>query len=318
MIENNFQTNQLIYGCMHLGGGWNSHPINASDMHVADKAVYSALETGIRIFDHADIYTLGKAQIAFGNILKNDPALRSKIIIQSKTGIVIGGGPDKSNIYNLSGKYMHQQVEIILNQLQTDYLDVLLLHRPDVLLKGEEIADTFQQLQNSGKVKFFGVSNMSLAHIQHIGFYWKQPLVANQIQLSLNNAQLLYNLATVNTQGSKYDNTDGILLHAREQQYAIQAWGALDRGKYLSDHDDAFNAQEQQVAMLIRQLADKYNTNRYAVVLAWLMQIPGIIQPVIGTTHPERIKQCGEAMQVHLSHEEWYQLWLTAMHVSLP
>lgn len=318
MQENIFIAKQLIYGCMHLGGGWDQEPITANDMYVAEKAIYTALESGIRIFDHADIYTFGKAQIVFGNILKNDPDLRSKIILQSKTGIVIGGGPDNSNIYNLSGKYIQQQVEIILNQLQTEYLDVLLLHRPDALMLGEEIADTFLQLQNKGTVKYFGVSNMSLAQFKHVSHYWKQPLIANQIQLSLDHSQLLYNLATVNTQESKYDATDGILFNSIEQKYALQAWGALDKGKYTEGQHDTFSAHENATAKLVQHLAEKYATNTYAVVLAWLLHIPGIIQPVIGTTKPNRIQACADAMQLKLSHEDWYCLWLTARHTQLP
>jgi len=147
---------------MGLGGDWNTNPLTNDDIRIAGKAVEAALESGITIFDHADIYTMGKAEVVFGKLLYKNPSLRANIVLQSKAGICHHKGADKSNYYDLSKEYLLQQVDAILQRLQTDYLDIFLLHRPDPLLNPEEIGDAFATLKKAGKVKSFGVSNMSL------------------------------------------------------------------------------------------------------------------------------------------------------------
>lgn len=316
--ENTIHKKELIYGCMHLGGGWNTEPVSAEDEKKAETAVYAALQSGITLFDHADIYAMGKAQIVFGRLLKNDPELRKKITLQSKTGIVLGAGPGGGNIYDLSKKYILQQTEKILDQLQTDHLDILLLHRPDILMNAPEIAETFLLLLSQGLVHQFGVSNMSANQIQLLRKYCQVPLITNQVQLSLHHSQMLWNQVTVNTHAYAANGSEGILHDAALHKYSIQAWGALDRGKFTNGMHDGLTETEKNTVNYLEQLAGKYNTNAYAIALAWLFSIPLNVQPIIGTTRPDRISAAAESVRVDLTHDEWYRLWLTAIDRKMP
>jgi len=313
------QNNCLIYGCMGLGGGWNRDPLTSGDEKTANEAIYAAMEIGIDKFDLADIYAYGKAEEVFGKVLKSNPELRKMITLQSKAGIMLGQGPDNSSIYNFGRDYLIQQVQGSLRRLQTDYLDVLLLHRPDILTPAYEIADTFHYLKEQGYVKQFGVSNMSVSQIQTILSYWTDGLVANQIRLSLGHSLALDPGVRINTTAIPYDaGLHGMLEYCQKNNLSIQAWGPLDRGLYTGKPHEALNGQELKTAMLVSKLAIKYDVPVNSIVLAWLFQLPVIIQPVIGTTNLKRIRDCKEALKVKLSHGEWYELWITARGKPLP
>lgn len=315
----NGQRNCLIYGCMGLGGGWNRNPITSDDEKIAYEAIYTALETGIERFDLADIYAYGKAEEVFGKVIKSNPGLRNKIIIQSKSGIMLGKGPDNSNIYNFKKDYLVQQVQGILKRLQTDYLDIFLLHRPDILMHASEIAETFHYLREEGYVKQFGVSNMSVNQILLIRNYWKEGLIANQIRLSLGHCLALDIGVSINTSMIPYDSgLQGMLEFCQINNMAIQAWGSLDHGLYTGKPNTSLNGKELETERLVSKLAGKYKVPANSIALAWLLMIPGTIQPIIGTTKPERIRACKEALEVKISHEEWYELWITARGKPLP
>jgi len=309
----------LIYGCMGLGGGWNRNPITSDDEKIAYDAIYAALDTGIERFDLADIYAYGKAEEVFGKVIKNNPELRNKIILQSKSGIMLGKGPGNSNIYNFNKDYLIQQVRDILKRLQTDYLDIFLLHRPDILSHASEIAETFHYLRDVGYVKQFGVSNMSVNQIRLIQNYWKEGLFANQIRLSLGHSIALDIGVSINTFMIPFDSgLQGMLEFCQINNMAIQAWGSLDRGLYTGKPHASMDGKELETARLVSKLAGKYNVPENSILLAWLLMIPGTIQPIIGTTKPERIRTCKEALEVKMSHEEWYELWITARGKPLP
>ncbi len=313
------QSNCLIYGCMGLGGGWNRNPLTPNDEKTAHEAIYAALETGIERFDHADIYAYGKAEEVFGKVIKSNPGLRNKIILQSKSGIMLGKGPDNSNIYNFNKDYLIQQVRGILKRLQTDYLDIFLLHRPDILSHASEIAETFHYLREEGYVKQFGVSNMSVSQIRLIQNYWKEGLVANQIRLSLEHSMAVDIGVSINTSMIPYDSgLQGMLEFCQINNMAIQAWGSLDRGLYTGKPHASLDRKELETAKLVSKLAGKFNVPENSILLAWLLMIPGTIQPIIGTTKPERIRACKKALEVKMSHEEWYELWITARGKPLP
>ena len=196
----------LIYGCMGLGGGWNADPVTRDDERNAAAAIHAALETGIDTFDHADIYTFGKAEEVFGRVLKSEPGLREKMIVQSKVGIHLRRGPKNANTYNFSREYILQQVHIMVTRLGTGYLDMLLLHRPDSLMNAAEVAETFHALRKEGLVRNFGVSNMNIHQIQLIQKFWTEPLAANQLQLSLGHSLVLDMGVSVNTRLIPYDS----------------------------------------------------------------------------------------------------------------
>ena len=309
---------ELIYGCMGLGGGWNSNPLNSDDFKQAENAIEAALEAGITYFDHADIYTVGKAELIFGQLLKAKPSLRDQIILQSKAGICYHKGLMNSSIYDLSKKYLLQQVDIILKRLQTDYLDVFMLHRPDPLMNPEEIADTFRVLKKSGKVKRFGVSNMTLHQIDFIQKHCDDQLVANQIQLSLGHSLLIDSGILANRVNTlDFNGVEGLLEYTQSNNLAIQAYSPLMGGRF-SGNDKLATKEDKKTIDLVNQFAEKYNTTSSSILLAWVMKIPGNVQPIIGTTNPQRIAECKEAVTIELSRLDWYNLWITARGEKIP
>ena len=303
---------------MGLGGDWTSSPLTANDLKIAKKAMEAALEIGINYFDHADIYTLGKAETVFGELLRNNSTLRDKIILQSKAGILLHEGLLNSNIYNSNKEYLMNQVDVILKRLQTDYLDVFMIHRPDPLINPEEIAETFSALKKSGKVKSFGVSNMSIHQIQLLQNYFEEPLVANQIQLSLGHSLVIDTGVLVNRVNKvDYNGVEGLLEYGQMNNLAIQAYGSLAGGRFTGNFELA-SAADKKTIQLVEEMAEKYQTTTAAIVLAWLFKIPGNIQPIIGTTNPQRIMACKDATTVELSRLDWYNLWITARGERIP
>ncbi len=303
---------------MGLGGDWNTNSLTATDILTAERAIEAALESEITIFDHADIYKLGKAETVFGKILHNKPSLRDKITVQSKAGICYHKGIKKSNIYDLSKAYLLQQVDAILRRLHTDYLDVFLLHRADPLLNPEEIGDTFSVLKKAGKVKRFGVSNMSLHQIKLIQKYCDEPLVANQIQLSLRHSLVLDSGVLVNrVNKTDFNGVEGLLEYAQIHDLAIQAYSSLDGGKFIRKLSSTSD-EDNETIHLVSLLAEKYNTTGASILLAWLLKIPGTIQPIIGTTNTERIRACKDAVKIELSRLDWYNLWVMARGQKIP
>ncbi len=308
---------KIIYGCMGLGGSWNTNPISIEDQKKADGVIEAALSVGITHFDHADIYTFGKAEQVFGNYLKRNKSLRDKLFIQSKTGIELHAGPLQSSTYNLSSNYMKSQVDIILKRLSTDYLDALLLHRPDPLTSMEEIAETLLQLKKSEKVKSFGVSNMSVAQIQLLQSYLDEPLITNQIRLSLAHSLLLDLEVWVNREESpKEAGLDNLLAYSQKQNFSLQAYSPLAQGIYSKNIFQ--DEKDKKTAQLIEELAEKYSTSSTGILLAWLWTIPANIEPVIGTTNLKRIKESAEALKVNISREDWYALWINSKGIKLP
>lgn len=309
---------KLIYGCMSLGGGWNGNPISADDVKHAAEAVETALGCGISTFDHADIYTNGKAEETFGRVLKEQPSLRDRMIVQTKAGIVRGTGPGLSNTYNHSPGYIRQQVEQSLRALHIDYLDALLLHRPDPLMEPHTLAELFSELRNSGKVRAFGVSNMPLETLRWLQSATELPLIANQVQLSLGHSALVAETVWSNTNTpSPAGAMSGLLPYAAAAELELQAWRPLDAALYLLPGKHEM-PEVNATRALVQELAEQYTTNPSAILLAWLLRLPGRVVPVFGTGKTERIIDAAEALNVDLSREDWYRLWVTAEGRNLP
>lgn len=312
------QHSPLVFGCMNLGGGWNSNPLSAADIAEAHLAVDAALDAGIRIFDHADIYTFGKAEQAFGKVLSQRPELRQQISLQSKCGIRFAdsNGPQR---YDFSKQWLTQSVDNILNRLQTEQLDILLLHRPDPLMQPEEVAATFGQLVQSGKVKHFGVSNMQQHQLALLQSSLVDPLVVNQLELSLGHLAWLDEGTTAGCSGQPPVNfSAGTIEYCRRHKVQLQAWGSLSQGLFSGKDVSNQPAHIRATAELVQQLAAEYQVSKEAIVLGWLMRHPAHIQPVIGSIMPQRIAACAQATQVQLSREHWYALYLAARGQPLP
>jgi hypothetical protein len=302
---------------MGLGGGWNQSPVSRQDEQQAFALIDSALEQGITLFDHADIYTFGKAETVFGRYLNAFPQQREQLLLQSKCGIKLAT-EQQPGYYDLSQQAILAAVDGILSRLQTDYLDILLLHRPDPLLEPAEIAAAFTQLLQQGKVRHFGVSNMAWPQLQLLQHYLPVPLRVNQLEMSLQRHHFIEEtLLTGMAEGASRHFGYGTVEYCQQQDMQIQSWGSLAQGHYSQAQPNE-SAAEQQTRLLVSRLAADYQVAPEAIVLAWLLRHPAQIQPVIGTSKPERLKAALQAERVRLSREHWYQLYIAARGVPLP
>ncbi|MDQ4076692.1 MAG: aldo/keto reductase, partial [Chloroflexota bacterium] len=230
--ETELDVSRIGYGCMGLGS-WDQTPITDAEKSKAAEVVTTAFEQGINLFDHADIYALGKAEAVFGEVLQQMPELRDNIVIQSKCGIRFRDDPRPGAParYDFSYDHIIRSVEGSLQRLQTDYLDILLLHRPDPLVEPEEVARAFDELQRSGKVRYFGVSNHTAGQIALLQNSIDQPLVINQIELNLLHAHPINEGVIANQEGGEYTAAAGTLDYCRLHDIMLQAWSPVARGR---------------------------------------------------------------------------------------
>ncbi|MDQ0871732.1 putative oxidoreductase [Paenibacillus sp. V4I3] len=311
---------RIVFGCMGIGGEWNSTPYTKEDYIIAEKAVEAALSIGITMFDHADIYKRGKSESIFGEILKKRPDLRDQIILQSKCGIRFQDDVNPQR-FDFSKGHILSSVDGILQRLGVEHLDVLLLHRPDPLMEPEEIAEAFNQLRSAGKVRHFGVSNMTSAQMRFIQNSLPEPLVVNQLEMSLARLDWVEQGILVNQKaGVGINFADGILEHCQMADIQIQAWGPLAQGKFsgrvVEDAPDTI----KNTAALVQKMANEKESTPESIVLGWLMKHPARIQPVIGTSSAERVLACQDAVRISetMTREEWYTLLESSRGARMP
>jgi predicted oxidoreductase len=317
--KHGIKASRLVLGCMGFGGGWDSSSLTAEHFKQGQAAVEAALSAGINMFDHADIYTRGKAEQVFGQILKDRPDLRDHIIIQSKCGIRREEGPGFPGRFDFSKEHIRSSVDGILSRLGVEFIDILLLHRPDPLMEPEEVAEVFRDLKQSGKVKSFGVSNMSAAQIRFLQSAIESPILVNQMELSLLKLDWLDSVIHVNQErGTNVSFPEGTIEYCQMENIQIQAWSPLARGLFSGKELEGKSDSVKKTAALVQSMAEQKDTTPEAIVLAFLIRHPAGIQPVIGTVNPERILACGKAEQVHLTREEWYTLYITSRGFKLP
>ena len=311
--QTDLEVSRIAYGCMHLSRAWNDEDITAAEISIATSAINTAVELGITLFDHADIYARGKSERLFGEALRRTPSLRDRIVLQSKCGIRFAGDPDADSPgrYDFSREHLLRSVEGSLRRLNTGHLDLLLLHRPDPLAEPAEVASAFDELQRSGKVRHFGVSNHSAAQISLLRKYVDQPLVTNQIELSLLHHYPVSEGVLFNRLDGMHADAAGTLDYCREHGILVQAWGPLASGKFsapLAGMDEPMRT----AAALVQEMAREKNVSAEAILTAWLLRHPAGIQPIVGTTDPARLTAVCAADELRLAREEWYAL-LTAM-----
>ena len=311
---------RLIYGCMGLGGPWAGEDYGATEIDHAAAAIEAATSLGITVFDHADIYRSGKSEAVFGEVLSRTSGLRQRIQLQTKCGIRLNEQGLQTH-YDLSGEAILERVNGSLNRLQTDYVDVLLLHRPDPLIDPVEVASAVSQLMHQGKVRKLGVSNMSGAQMAALQEHLETPIVVNQLEMSLLKRAWLESTVLVNHDDStKYGFPHGTLEYCAQHQITLQGYGALARGLYTGTPDESATPAEIATAALLAELAEDKRTSPEAVLLGWLMKHPAGIAPVIGTATPTRIRACADAAAVaaSMTRAEWYALWMAARGSDIP
>ncbi len=309
------EVSRLAYGTWHMGGSWDDTPLSDDLRERANQLILAAVEGGINHIDLADIYTLGKSDECVGYALQQNPGLREKLVLQAKVGIVIPSGDDPG-YYNFDYDHIVGAVEGTLQRLGTDYVDLLALHRPDALVEPEEVARALDHLHSSGKVRYFGVSNHNASQIALLQKYVNQPLVLNQLELNLLHHYLISDGLIVNTTDAPYTAGTGTLEFCRLHDMMIQAWSPVAGGRLFNP--EAENENERNVAILINELAAKYETTPEAIAIGWLLRHPAPVQPIIGTLKVERLQQTMPGDQVSLTRIEWYKLLAAARGVGVP
>jgi predicted oxidoreductase len=271
--------------------------------------VSTARDAGIDFFDHADIY--GRDHLCerrFGEALDLSPSERAGITLQTKAGIVTDGP-----YFDYSSEHLIEAVEGSLRALRTDYIDILLLHRPDALVEPDEVARAFDELATAGKVRHFGVSNHTPGQIELLKKSVTQPLVANQLQLSITHAPIIAQGVAANMQGEDQSLTldgGGILDYCRLHDVTIQAWSPFQAGFF----DGVFLGNEKfpELNAVIDRLAGEYGVTGEAIATAWITRHPANMQVVLGTTTPQRVTDAAAGSDVPLTRAQWYELFRAA------
>jgi len=310
---------RLAYGTWHMGGQWDKTPPTNDLKQRAFRLIKVAVESGINHIDLADIYTMGKSDEVVGHALQQDTTLRDKIVLQEKCGIVVGSNPDfgPPQRYDFSFEHIIKSVETSLTRLGTDRVEILALHRPDPLVEYEEVARAFDQLQESGKVRYFGVSNHTANQIALLQHSVRQPIVVNQLEFSLLHHGLISDGILANTDGSNYPNTSGLLDYCRLNQIMVQAWSPTAGGKVFAGKTNSTET-EQRLAQQIATVARKHETTDEAIALAWLLRHPLGIQPIVGTLNTDRIGKSVLADDIVMTRTDWYTLFETARGEPVP
>lgn len=311
---------RLIYGCMGLGGPWEGTSYGAGEIDQAAAVIDAARQIGIDLFDHADIYRNGKSEAVFGEVLARSQGLRGQIQLQTKCGIRLQEH-GLNNHYDLSREAILGRVNGSLKRLQTDYVDILLLHRPDPLMDVREVAAAVGQLLDEGKVRQLGVSNMSGAQIAYLQDRLETPVVANQLEMSLLRRDWLESTVLVNhPEAATCSFPHGTIEYCMEKGVELQAYGSLAQGRYTGARSSDLSPAESATAAMLQELAEQKDAAPESVLLGWLMKHPAKISPVVGTTNPGRIGACADAAAAAetMTRAEWYGLWVAARGTNLP
>lgn len=289
---------RLILGCMRMP----DLPIDK-----AAEMVKTSMDLGINFFDNATCYTDGVAEERFGEAWTKAGIARDRFILQTKCGLCFD-----RNEFDWRRETILSSVDDSLRRMKTDYLDILLLHRPDLLYEPEEVAAAFDALEKSGKVRHFGVSNVPPMMLEVLKHTVKQPLIINQLQLSLEQSQLIdaaFYMNNLTTERS-IDRDNGLLDYCRLHNITIQAWSPLQYGMFGGCFID--DPKYPELNATLAELAEKYHVTKAAIALAWILRHPAQMQVIVGTMNPRHLEESAAATQVSLTHHEWYQLYLAA------
>lgn len=288
----------IILGCMRMP---------ALSTEEAERMIHTAMELGINFFDNATCYEAGVAEERFGDAFAVSGIKREDIVLQTKCGLCFDRGE-----FDWTKENILSSVDDSLRRMKTDYLDVLLLHRPDLIFEPEEVAEAFDELEKSGKVRYFGVSNVSTMQLELLRKYVRQPLVFNQLQFSLDQSQLIDQDLYVNnlTTDRSIDRDNQTLDYCRLNDITIQAWSPLQRGFFGGCFVD--DPDFPELNKVLQDLADKYGVSKTAIAIAWILRHPAKMQAIAGTMNPVHLADIAKAADVELTHHEWYELYLAS------
>ena len=293
----NMKASAVSLGCMRM---------SALDEKRVDAIMDTALEGGINYFDHADIYGGGNSERLFGEYLKRHAGVRDKIFIQTKCAIHDGQ-------FDFSKEHIVKSVEGSLSRLGVDYVDALLLHRPDTLMEPEEVAEAFELLESSGKVRAFGVSNQNPMQIELLKTAVKQPIIANQLQFSITEAGMVTSGMNVNMKNAESVVHDaGVLEYSRIKNITIQAWSPFQYGFFEGSFID--NEKFPKLNEKLSEIAERYGITKTGVATAWILRHPANMQLIAGTMTPARLKEICNASDITLTRAEWYEIYRSAGH----
>ena len=289
----------VVVGCMRLENK------SCSEMQ---NFIHAALDQGAYFFDHADIYGGGQSEAVFGEAVARDSSIkREELFLQSKCGI-------RQGFFDFSKEHIISSVDGILKRLQTEYLDALLLHRPDALIEPEEVAEAFDELYTKGKVRYFGVSNHKPMQIELLKRYVKQPLIINQLQFSIPVSNMIANGLEVNmTSDNAMDRDGSVLDYSRLNDMTIQAWSPFQMSNWQGCFIDSEKYPKLNEEMGV--LAEQYGVSKTTIAAAWILRHPAGMQVVTGTASEKRLSEIIEAEKVTLTRQEWYRLYLAAGHI---
>lgn len=286
---------EISLGCMRISGMTNQE---------ISHLIHTALDEGVTFFDHADVYGGGQSEAKFAEALGMNPSLRETMHIQTKCGI-------RKGMFDFSKEHILEAVDGSLKRLRTDYLDVLLLHRPDALVEPEEVAEAFTILEDSGKVRYFGVSNQNPMQIELLTKFVKQKIVFNQLQLSITNTGMIDAGINVNMEIDPSIDRDGSILdYCRLKEITIQPWSPFQYGFFEGVFLD--NDKFPELNQTIDKMAAAKGVANTAIAIAWLLRHPAKMQPIVGTTNAQRLKDLCKASDITLTRQEWYEIYLAA------
>lgn len=297
--KSNLMVPVIAAGCMRM---------DSLDERTAASFIDKALSLGVNFFEHANIYGGGLCETLFAKAVGMKSSVREKFILQSKCGIVPG------KMYDFSKEHILSSVDDILKRLNTEYLDVLVLHRPDALVEPEEVAQAFNILKTSGKVNHFGVSNHKPSQIELLQKYIDEPLVTNQLQFSITNSSMIESGMEVNmTTPGAVDRDGSVLDYCRLHDITIQTWSPFQYGFF----EGVFlgNDKFPELNKVIDEMAEKYAVTNTTIAAAWILRHPAKMQLIAGTMNEKRLEEICAAADITLSREEWYRIYLAGGHL---
>lgn len=293
--KSELEVGEISLGCMRM------EEISTKD---AAYVIENAMDVGVDLFDHADIYGGGKSEEVFAEAINMNDDVREKMKLQTKCGI-------REGMFDFSKEHILESVEGSLRRLKTDYIDSLLLHRPDALMEPEEVAEAFTTLKESGKVRYFGVSNQNPMQMELLKKDLKDDIIVNQLQLSIVHTPMIdagLNVNMMHDPAIVRDNS--VIEYCRLNDITIQAWSPFQHG--MIEGPFIGNEAFPEVNAKLQELAEKKGVTDSAIAIAWILRHPAKIQPVVGTMNPKRMQDIAKASDVELTREEWYELYRAA------